>query len=122
MGLAFEITHPGMFAPGVIGAVCLLMALYGMQVLPVSVAGVALIVLSMILFALEAVYPTHGVLAVGGVVSIILGGMLLFHRNSGLSVSRIEIGLVAAAFAAFSCSSCARRSPRADARSPPEPS
>jgi membrane-bound serine protease (ClpP class) len=77
LGLYVEFTHPGMFAPGVVGGIALLLALYAMQLLPVNLTGLLLIVLALGLFVLEAKYPTHGVLGVGGVVSMILGALML---------------------------------------------
>jgi membrane-bound serine protease (ClpP class) len=77
LGLYVEFTHPGVFAPGVVGGISLLLALYAMHLLPVNVTGLLLIVLALGLFVLEAKYPTHGVLGVGGVVSMILGALML---------------------------------------------
>lgn len=77
LGLYTEFTHPGMFAPGVIGGIALVLALYAMHMLPVSLAGIVLIVLAIALFVLEAKYPTHGILGLGGVISMILGAIML---------------------------------------------
>jgi membrane-bound serine protease (ClpP class) len=77
LGLYTEFTHPGLFAPGVFGAICSLLALYAAHLLPISFTGVLLIICSLVLFALEAKYPTHGVLGVGGVIAMILGGLFL---------------------------------------------
>jgi membrane-bound serine protease (ClpP class) len=77
LGLYTEFTHPGLFAPGVIGGIALVLALFAMHMLPVNFAGILLIVLALILFVLEAKFPTHGVLGVGGVVSMVLGAMFL---------------------------------------------
>jgi membrane-bound serine protease (ClpP class) len=77
LGLYTEFTHPGMFAPGVIGGIAILLALYAMHMLPVSLTGLLLIALALSLFVLEAKFPTHGVLGVGGVVSMILGALML---------------------------------------------
>ncbi len=67
LGLYAEFTHPGMFAPGVFGVIALVLALYAMHMLPINFAGLLLIVVALVLFVLEAKYPTHGVLGVGGV-------------------------------------------------------
>jgi len=80
-GLFFEITHPGAIFPGVAGAICLILALYALQTLPVNYAGVLLILLSMILFLLEAKIQSHGALGLGGVISLLLGSLLLFSRD-----------------------------------------
>ena len=77
LGLYTEFTHPGLFAPGVIGGISLVLALFAMHMLPVNFAGVLLIVLALILFVLEAKFPTHGVLGVGGVVAMVLGALFL---------------------------------------------
>jgi membrane-bound serine protease (ClpP class) len=79
LGLYAEFTHPGLFAPGVIGGIALLLALFAMFHLPVNFAGLLLIVLALILFVLEAKFPTHGVLGVGGVVSMVLGALMLIR-------------------------------------------
>jgi membrane-bound serine protease (ClpP class) len=77
LGLYTEFSHPGLFAPGVIGGISLVLALFAMHMLPVNFAGVLLIVLALVLFVLEAKFPTHGVLGVGGVVAMVLGAMFL---------------------------------------------
>ena len=75
LGLYTEFTHPGMVAPGVIGGICAVLALYAMHLLPVNFAGVLLILLALALFILEAKFASHGVLAIGGIVSMMLGAM-----------------------------------------------
>lgn len=79
LGIYVEFTHPGLYAPGVFGAICLLLALFAMQLLPVSFAGLLLIVCAFVLFILEAKYPTHGVLGVGGVIAMVLGALFLIR-------------------------------------------
>jgi membrane-bound serine protease (ClpP class) len=79
LGLYTEFSHPGLFAPGVIGGISLVLALFAMHMLPVNFAGVLLIVLALILFVLEAKFPTHGVLGVGGVVAMVLGALFLIE-------------------------------------------
>lgn len=101
LGLGFEITHPGTIFPGVIGAICIVVALYGFQVLPTNVAGIVLILLGVMLMVAEAFVPSSGVLGVGGVVALVLGGLLLFDREQGLSVSLPLIIVVALLLAAF---------------------
>jgi len=88
LGIYIEFTHPGLFAPGVFGAICLLLALYAMQLLPVSFAGLLLIVCALVLFVLEAKFPTHGVLGVGGVIAMVLGALFLIRSPiTGMGVS-----------------------------------
>ena len=72
-----EVTHPGMILPGVAGAICLILSLFAFNLLPVNWAGAALIVLAIILFALEATITSHGVLGIGGMISMIAGAMML---------------------------------------------
>jgi len=79
LGLYVEFTHPGLVAPGVIGGISLILALFAMHLLPVNFAGLILIVLALVLFVLEAKYPTHGVLGVGGAISMLLGALMLIH-------------------------------------------
>ena len=77
LGLYTEFTHPGMFAPGVIGGIAIVLALFAMHMLPVNITGLVLIVLAIALFVLEAKYPTHGVLGIGGVIAMVLGALML---------------------------------------------
>ncbi|MHB8755816.1 MAG: NfeD family protein [Candidatus Acidiferrales bacterium] len=79
LGLYVEFTHPGMVAPGVIGGISLVLALFAMHMLPVNFAGLVLILLAMVLFVLEAKFPTHGVLGVGGAIAMLLGALMLVH-------------------------------------------
>jgi membrane-bound serine protease (ClpP class) len=79
LGIYTEFTHPGLFAPGVIGGICLLLALFAMHLLPVNLTGLLMIALALGLFVLEAKFPTHGVLGVGGVVAMVLGALMLIH-------------------------------------------
>ena len=88
LGLYTEFTHPGVFAPGVIGAICLVLALFSMHMLPINVAGLVLIALAFALFVLEAKFPTHGILGVGGVISMVLGALILIRTPlTGMGVS-----------------------------------
>jgi membrane-bound serine protease (ClpP class) len=77
LGLYTEFTHPGLFAPGVIGGIAAVLALFAMHMLPVNLTGLLLIILAIALFVLEAKYPTHGILGVGGVIAMILGALML---------------------------------------------
>lgn len=79
LGLYAEFTHPGMVAPGAIGAICSVLALYAMHLLPVNVAGLALIAVAIALFVLEAKYTSHGILAAGGVMGMLLGALFLIR-------------------------------------------
>jgi membrane-bound serine protease (ClpP class) len=89
LGLYVEFTHPGMVAPGVIGGIALVLALYAMHILPVAPAGVVLILLALGLFILEAKYTSHGVLAIGGIVAMLLGALMLVRSpmtHAGVSL------------------------------------
>jgi membrane-bound serine protease (ClpP class) len=90
LGLYAEFTHPGMIAPGVIGGICLLLALYAMHILPVNLAGLLLVVLALALFILEAKFTSHGVLGAGGVVAMLLGALMLIR--SPLTSGGVSLG------------------------------
>jgi membrane-bound serine protease (ClpP class) len=77
LGLYFEMTHPGMILPGVVGAICLILSLFAFNLLPVNWAGAALILLAIVLFVLEATITSHGILGLGGIVSMIAGASML---------------------------------------------
>jgi membrane-bound serine protease (ClpP class) len=79
-GLGFEVFHPGVVLPGALGAVSLVLALFGLSALPTNWAGVALMVLAAVLFVVDAHVVTHGALTVAGMISLIVGGLLLFHN------------------------------------------
>ena len=70
-------THPGMILPGVAGAICLILSLFAFNLLPVNWAGAALILLAIVLFVLEATITSHGILGLGGIVSMIAGASML---------------------------------------------
>jgi membrane-bound serine protease (ClpP class) len=91
LGLYTEFTHPGVIAPGVIGGICAVLALYAMHLLPVNFAGVVLILLAFALFILEAKFASHGVLLIGGVVSMFLGAIFLIR--SPLTPGGVSIGV-----------------------------
>ena len=94
LGLYTEFTHPGMVAPGVIGGICIVLALYAMHILPVNIAGVFLILLALALFILEAKFTSHGVLLAGGVVSMLLGALFLIR--SPLTRGGVSLGVALA--------------------------
>ena len=78
LGLYMEFAHPGVFFPGIAGAICLLLAFASLQVLPINYTGLALILLGLGLLVGEAFFPNFGVLGIGGIVSLALGSLLLF--------------------------------------------
>lgn len=77
-GLFFEFSNPGLAVPGIAGAICILLALYAFQVLPVNYAGVAIILLGLSLMAAEAMVPSFGVFGIGGIVALVIGSIVLF--------------------------------------------
>jgi membrane-bound serine protease (ClpP class) len=79
MGIFFELSNPGAILPGVVGGIFLILAFYALQVLPVNYAGLALILFAIILFIAEIKVVSHGLLAVGGVISLLLGSLMLFR-------------------------------------------
>ncbi len=117
IGIFFEIFHPGAVLPGVVGAVSMIMALYGFSVLTPSWGGIALIVLGVALFLVDLHAPTHGVLTVAGVISLGFGLALLFQNEpAGYGVNRwliVGIGSALGLFWAFALSKgmAARRQP-----------
>jgi len=94
LGLYTEFTHPGMVAPGVVGGISLVLALYAMHILPVNIAGVFLILLALALFILEAKFTSHGVLLAGGIISMLLGAMFLIR--SPLTSGGVSLGMAIA--------------------------
>ena len=78
-GLYFEFSTPGVILPGVIGGISLIMAFFAMQTLPVNYAGVALILFSIILFIAEIKVISHGILTIGGIISLAIGSLMLFQ-------------------------------------------
>ena len=78
-GIIGEMTTPGAILPGVVGAIALVLALYLAAVLPVNVTGLALIALALMLFIFDVYAPTHGVLTMGGIISFLIGSLMLFN-------------------------------------------
>jgi len=78
LGIYFELANPGALLPGVLGAICLILAFYAFQTIPVNYAGVLLILLSIVLFVAEAMVTSYGILAIGGIVAMFLGSIMLF--------------------------------------------
>ncbi|MGJ3257191.1 MAG: NfeD family protein [Alcanivorax sp.] len=93
-GLVLEFSNPGMGVPGVLGAICLLLALYALQMLPVSYVGLGLVLLGTVLVALEAVSPSFGVLGIGGVIAFVIGSIMLMDTE--LPAFRIAMPVIAA--------------------------
>jgi membrane-bound serine protease (ClpP class) len=104
-GIIGELTTPGAILPGVVGAIALVLALYLAAILPVNVTGLVLIALALMLFIFDVYAPTHGVLTVGGIISFLIGSLMLFNRADPLfrlSLSYIiPATLITAAFFIF---------------------
>jgi membrane-bound serine protease (ClpP class) len=101
-GLGAEISHPGLIFPGVIGALCLILFLFASQIIPVSGAGVLLILLAVALFVAEVKVASYGLLTVAGLVAMILGAMMLVDSDlEALRVSVWTLVPVILVFAAF---------------------
>jgi membrane-bound serine protease (ClpP class) len=104
-GIIGELSNPGAVLPGVMGAIALILVLYMATILPVNIAGFALIGLAVVLFIVDIYAPTHGVLTFGGIVAFFLGTLMLFNRaDPAYRVSLVYIipaTLVTAAFFIF---------------------
>jgi membrane-bound serine protease (ClpP class) len=93
-GLIFELANPGFILPGVIGATCLILALYAFQLLPVNYAGVALIGLGLLFMVAELFVPSMGILGVGGVAAFVIGSVILF--DTGVPGFKVALPLLGA--------------------------
>lgn len=104
-GLLFELYNPGAILPGIVGVISLILAFYSLHTLPVNYAGLALIVFGVILFVIELKVVSHGLLALGGIVAITLGSVMLITSESSLDMISLSwkviltmVGLTAAFF------------------------
>ena len=97
-GLLFEFSNPGFVLPGVVGAICLLLALFAFQLLPINYAGLALILLGIAFIVAEAFMPSFGALGIGGAVALVIGAVILFDPEvaPGYSIPLSVIATVAA--------------------------
>lgn len=95
LGLYFELSNPGAVLPGVVGAICLILAFFALSVLPVNYAGIALILLAMIFFIAEVKVVSYGLLTVGGVIALVLGSLMLF-RSADPAI-RVGLDVIGAA-------------------------
>ncbi|MEA2030845.1 MAG: nodulation protein NfeD [candidate division Zixibacteria bacterium] len=118
LGIVLELYSPGTILPGVVGAICLILSFYAFQALPINYAGLALIVLAIILFIAEIKVVSHGILTIGGVISLFFGGLMLIDTadpNLQISLSVLVavvviIGIVAA-IASYLVIKAAQRQP-----------
>lgn len=93
-GLLFELYSPGAIFPGVIGGISIILAFYSMHTLPVNYAALALIIFSVILFILEIKVVSHGLLAIGGTISLLLGSLMLFRNESPLNFTPMSKAVI----------------------------
>ena len=92
-GLFFEFSNPGFVLPGVVGGICLLLALYALQMLPVNYAGLALILLGIAFMVAEAFVPSFGALGIGGIIAFVIGSVMLIDtRCAGFGIPWPLIG------------------------------
>lgn len=96
VGLVIELANPGAIVPGAAGTISLLLALYGMQVLPVSGAGLSLLLIGLGLIVAEALVVSGGALGISGAVAVTIGGLFLYDDNSGYGISRVLLFSVGA--------------------------
>lgn len=93
-GVLFELYNPGAILPGIVGVICLTMAFYSMHTLPINYAGLALIVFAIILFLLDIKVVSHGLLTVGGLISLLLGSMMLLRTDGSIEIKRISWSVI----------------------------
>jgi membrane-bound serine protease (ClpP class) len=126
-GLIAEVTTPGAILPGTVGGISAILALLAFASLPVNLAGVLLILFAFVLFIIDLKAPTHGVLTIGGVISLVLGSLFLINTGAvgeGINLWLIVgAGLASAGFFGFVLSKAvrARSSPVYDITAPPAP-
>ncbi|MEW5967437.1 MAG: nodulation protein NfeD [Pseudomonadota bacterium] len=102
-GLIYEFSNPGMLFPGVVGGICLLLALFALQVMPISYVGLALMILGIALMISEAFLPSFGALGLGGIVAFVIGSVMLIDTDvPGYGIPWMLIVPVAVASALFS--------------------
>ena len=93
-GIFFELYNPGSIFPGVVGAIALILALYSMQTLPLNYAGLALIVVGIILFLLEINIASYGLLSVGGAVALFFGSIMLYQNDDPLEFVEVSLAVI----------------------------
>jgi len=94
IGLMLELYNPGSIFPGIVGVISLVFAFYSMHTLPINYAGLALIIFGIILFLLEIKIISHGMLAIGGVISTFLGSIMLIRTSSLLEFAEISLSVI----------------------------
>ena len=93
-GILFEFYNPGAILPGIVGVISLVLAFYTMHTLPINYAGLALIIFAIVLFILEIKIVSHGLLAIGGAVSLLLGSLMLIRAGSSLNAVNLSRSVI----------------------------
>jgi membrane-bound serine protease (ClpP class) len=96
LGLMLELYNPGQLIPGVVGGLCLLLALYALGTLPVNMAGLLLMAFALLLFVGDVISPTHGILTVGGIIAFVLGSFLLINAPDSAPFLQISVPAIVA--------------------------
>ena len=99
-GLIYELAHPGFILPGIVGTICLLLALYTFQILPINYAGLALIILGIAFMTAEAFVPSFGALGIGGIIAFVAGSVILLDEET-MRISLLLVGPIALISAGF---------------------
>ena len=100
LGLIYEFHTPGVGFPGVVGMICLVLAFFSLQILPINLAGLLLIVTAIIFFILDLQIVSHGILTIGGIISLTMGSLMLFSTPGAAHYYRISLVLVISVVAA----------------------
>ncbi|CAH2600749.1 putative membrane-bound ClpP-class protease associated with aq_911 [Rhodovastum atsumiense] len=100
-GIAFELSHPGILAPGVLGVICLLLASYGLNLLPIDHAGAALLLFGLALMVAEAWVPSFGALGIGGAAAFLIGSLMMFEDPGFRPPLALILGATLACLALF---------------------
>jgi membrane-bound serine protease (ClpP class) len=102
-GIIYELASPGAIFPGVIGGICLLLAFFALESLPINIVGIFLIILGIALFIAELKTPGFGALATGAIISLFLGSLMLFSTSSPYFQPKVALHLIIifVAFSAF---------------------
>ena len=99
-GLIYELANPGFILPGIVGTICLLLALYTFHILPINYAGLALIILGLTFLVAEAFVPSFGALGIGGIIAFVAGSIILLDEET-MRISLVLIGSTALVSAVF---------------------
>ncbi|TNF76061.1 MAG: nodulation protein NfeD, partial [Acidobacteria bacterium] len=101
LGLYFELSNPGAVLPGVVGGICLILAFFALSVLPVNYAGIALIILALIFFIAEVKVTSYGMLTVAGIISMVIGSLMLFKSADPAIRVSLDVVISMAVFTAI---------------------